>query len=717
MIRTMATMITIKVCALTVILYYLIMNTNFQNHHPYPASAASPGDLKLLSWNATGIMSGGSYIGRTLEQLSVDVCGISEHWLYLNDLHFLESISASYKYAAVSDSDLERPSRRKVGKGGVAIFWKRTIDSRVSVLNIDDDHIIGIQFQISKDNFVYIIQVYLPSSNHAISHFDEYLLRLHDICSMYKDMGTLIIMGDINAHINGRNFVKPHDRRSTLFSNFLVTHNLIPVNTLDMCTGADSTFVSYSGEDTSMIDHILVPSEDVDLISECRILDDDALNVSNHRPVFCCIMCPHVEPTVPVLNINKSIQWRNVKPQQIENFRENLDIKCRNASLDVQCPKTLDNVDSLYTNICTIVSECSDIHLPHRSGFKQFLKPYWDETLKEMHKSMRVKRSVWISEGRPRGNGYDSYLQYKEAKRIFRQYHRKCAQMYLKTQNEEIDRAAEVNSEYFWKLVNKRKNSNSVTNIGSEIKFDSHTCRDPEEICNQWSYYFGSLYKAADEDSYDSANYRHVKSRVDTLKRQSIDRNTVPMITDSELKDTINDLSKGKSCGEDHIDNEHIIYSGPVFRKSLICLFNSMLLNSYIPNSMKRGIIITLFKGGNKRKDDPNNYRAITLTSAILKLFERILYHRIVASMERSLNPLQDGFQKNMGCNMTSFLLHESIYYADENKSKLYVCFLDAQKAFDKVWHEGLFIKLFEMGIDFYLWKIVINMHVNLFIY
>ena len=71
------------------------MNTNFQNHHPNRASAASPGDLKLLSWNATDIMSGGSYIGRTLEQLSVDVSGISEHWLYLNDLNFLESISAS----------------------------------------------------------------------------------------------------------------------------------------------------------------------------------------------------------------------------------------------------------------------------------------------------------------------------------------------------------------------------------------------------------------------------------------------------------------------------------------------------------------------------------------------------------------------------------------------------------------------------------------------
>ena len=63
---------------------------------------------------------------------------------------------------------------------------------------------------------------------------------------------------------------------------------------------------------------------------------------------------------------------------------------------------------------------------------------------------------------------------------------------------------------------------------------------------------------------------------------------------------------------------------------------------------------------------------------------------------------------------MTSFPLHESIYYADENNSKLYVCFLDSQKAFDKVWHEGLFIKLFEMGIDFYPWKIIVNMHVKL---
>ena len=68
---------------------------------------------------------------------------------------------------------------------------------------------------------------------------------------------------------------------------------------------------------------------------------------------------------------------------------------------------------------------------------------------------MRNKRTLWILENRPRGECFVSYSQYKEAKRLFRQYHRKCAENYLRSLNEEVDRAAGVSSEYFWKLVNK----------------------------------------------------------------------------------------------------------------------------------------------------------------------------------------------------------------------------------------------------------------------
>lgn len=47
----------------------------------------------------------------------------------------------------------------------------------------------------------------------------------------------------------------------------------------------------------------------------------------------------------------------------------------------------------------------------------------------------------------------------------------------------------------------------------------------------------------------------------------------------------------------------------------------------------------------------------------------------------------------------------------------LYTCFLDAQKAFDKVWHDGLLLKLHERGLDLYLWKIIVSLHCNLHSY
>ena len=138
-----------------------------------------------------------------------------------------------------------------------------------------------------------------------------------------------------------------------------------------------------------------------------------------------------------------------------------------------------------------------------------------------------------------------------------------------------------------------------------------------------------------------------------------------------------------------------------------------MLIMSHKPQNMKTGTVITLYK----RKDAPNSYRAITLTSALLKLFEKLLYKRILQSIDAPINPLQGGFQKNIGCNMTSFILQESFYYAKKNNSKLYTCFLDDQKAFDKVWHNGLFIKLHEMGLDLYLWKLIVTLHSDLYSY
>ena len=78
------------------------------------------------------------------------------------------------------------------------------------------------------------------------------------------------------------------------------------------------------------------------------------------------------------------------------------------------------------------------------------------------------------------------------------------------------------------------------------------------------------------------------------------------------------------------------------------------------------------------------------------------------------MNTLQGGFRPNIGCNMTSVMLKECCLFAKEHHSKLFVCFLDVQKAFDKIWHNGLFLKLYQKGIRSTLLRVIINLHLNM---
>ena len=253
-----------------------------------------------------------------------------------------------------------------------------------------------------------------------------------------------------------------------------------------------------------------------------------------------------------------------------------------------------------------------------------------------------------------------------------------------------------------------------MPSVDSEMKFGETTYRDPEEICIQLGHYYSALYSEASGANFDEEHYTSVKTQVETLKARHLDKRSIPLFSEFELSSEIPKLLKQKACGDDSISNEHLIHGGSKLRKLILILFNSMLKHSYITAKMKILIVITIFKGNLKRKDDSSSYRAITLMSSLLKLYERLLYTRLVISMSRPLHPLQGGFQKKMGCTMTSFVLQESINYAKENYSKLYVCFLDSKQAFDYVWHDGLFLKLHELGIDLYLWKTLVNVYVDL---
>ena len=75
---------------------------------------------------------------------------------------------------------------------------------------------------------------------------------------------------------------------------------------------------------------------------------------------------------------------------------------------------------------------------------------------------------------------------------------------------------------------------------------------------------------------------------------------------------------------------------------------------------------------------------------------------------------LQFGFQEGAGCIEASFTILETINHYLERGSKIFGCFLDVRKAFDTVWIDGLFCKLFtELGMNGRFWLVLKDLYTD----
>ena len=153
--------------------------------------------------------------------------------------------------------------------------------------------------------------------------------------------------------------------------------------------------------------------------------------------------------------------------------------------------------------------------------------------------------------------------------------------------------------------------------------FNEKCCETPVDINKGWKNYFSDLYTPQD-NNFDSAYVRKCEEELSNIKSTLCEHRCDDIdITLTMVDLALKSCKKKKACGNDLIYYENIIYGGPLLLSVITKLFNCMSLLSHVPVEMKKGIISTLYKGNNKSKTDPNSYRAISLCSTLLKLYEK----------------------------------------------------------------------------------------------
>jgi len=167
---------------------------------------------------------------------------------------------------------------------------------------------------------------------------------------------------------------------------------------------------------------------------------------------------------------------------------------------------------------------------------------------------------------------------------------------------------------------------------------------------------------------------------------------TASVITVDMVDRCIRKLKNGKAAGIDSIEAEHLNLAHPKLIVLLSVLFNKMLVRGKVPELFCSGVIIPVPKNKCGDLTDSKNYRGITLSPVISKVFEMCLlelYGEFLFSHD-----LQMGFKKQLSCSHSIFTMRKVVEYFTANGSTVNVCSLDISKAFDKVNHSALFLKL-----------------------
>ena len=169
-------------------------------------------------------------------------------------------------------------------------------------------------------------------------------------------------------------------------------------------------------------------------------------------------------------------------------------------------------------------------------------------------------------------------------------------------------------------------------------------------------------------------------------------------VTCEEINNILVSL-KDTACGWDSISAVVLRLSSQFIVQPLSYICNLSLTKGIFPDQLKLANVIPLYIA-----DDPmlfNHYRPVSLLCVLSKIFEKVMYSRILDFLEtfKIIYDNQFGFRKKCSTYMALMILMDKITKSLENGEFIIGVFLDFSKAFDTVNHDVLLQKLHHYGI------------------
>lgn len=166
------------------------------------------------------------------------------------------------------------------------------------------------------------------------------------------------------------------------------------------------------------------------------------------------------------------------------------------------------------------------------------------------------------------------------------------------------------------------------------------------------------------------------------------------VVTEEGIFHLLNNVDPKKCPGADAIHNEFLRRYAEWISKYLFIIFKVSLRYGVLPMQWKVGKIIPIHKSGDR--NNPSNYRPVSLTSTCSKLLEHIMFSHMIQYLDNHniLTPFQHGFRKSLSTSTQLIELVHELANRINDRGQTDLIFLDLSKAFDRVSHPKLLLKL-----------------------
>ena len=598
----------------------------------------------------------------------------------------------------IENYTIHRADRRLRRKGGSLIYVHEVFD--VSSSLCFDNQFVEVALVHIDDIKVSLVCVYRPP-NCPLSKFKEAIQFIQENLKENDDW-TVIIAGDFNLPVIDWTdlTLKPgyliEEQNSALLlletksRTFTTQYVDVPTrresdgaeNTLDLFFTNDSElFQEVSAEDTIMSDHDLVT---IDL----------GYNFSSQAPPEEESICQRIDEAQSLSHLNftkanfslineelKSIDWNSL---HVSNSEEGF-------------------VDIFYDTILDICKKHVPLKLkPHEAGSKNASERVSKSTSRILRNISRKRRKIkkhleFLKTFQP----HSPTIQALQNKLKTLEVESKDAI----TKDKQIQERKAVatmksNPRHFYsyaKRFAKRK-----SRIGPlKLKHGNVTelIKDPKRMADALQNQFKSVFSDPNTINADEFNCENTRNHPDNPTIQSFD------FTIEDIIKAICEIKSSSSSGEDGITASILKNCKDGLAYPIYLIWKSSFNSGFIYQKFLTQMITPVHKKGSRSK--PVNYRPISLTSHIIKIFERIVRDKLVDYLECNnlLNSFQHGFRHGHSCLSELLAHYDDLLTNLSQGNDVDVIYLDFAKAFDKVDHRVLLKKIRALGISGKLYK------------